>query len=205
MKCIDHLQGNCSSSVPVGAVGFADSVERSNHQSCSSSSSSIHTETGGSNGNDIHSESPDNVPGSCSLQTHTSRLLGVSADAGWCQHAHLPGVGSLLPAWRQIAHLLAPLCHQVLPQSFNLERCCASNWKKINHACKKRFPLALPSLCKDSDSLRRHMDSKLRCRPLGCCRGACRQVCESPYFCMAPAAAARAQLCTRRRPHLACM
>ena len=50
---------------------------------------------------------------SSSLRSDESRPLGITADAAWREHAHLAGVGSLLPAWRQIAQLLAPLCHQV--------------------------------------------------------------------------------------------
>ena len=44
-----------------------------------------------------------------------SGQLGDVANAAWQCPAALPGVGLLLPTWRQIAMLLAPCLHQVRP------------------------------------------------------------------------------------------
>ncbi len=43
------------------------------------------------------------------------RVLGRSLAAAWHEQPGLPGIGYLLPAWRDVATLLAPLVHQVPP------------------------------------------------------------------------------------------
>ena len=95
--------------IPVGVVGYLDSVARSeNHSSSSTSSSSSRSTAGNERPCGAVSEAPPH-------QMHESRALGISINATQCEHAHLAGAGSLLPAWRQVAEILAPLCHQVLP------------------------------------------------------------------------------------------
>ena len=42
-----------------------------------------------------------------------SGLLGAAVDGALREPAVLDGTGALLPAWRHIARLIAPLCHQV--------------------------------------------------------------------------------------------
>lgn len=44
-------------------------------------------------------------------------LLGWHANAAAAEAAALPRVGPLLPAWRQVAHVLAPLFHPVSPSN----------------------------------------------------------------------------------------
>ncbi|BDA49160.1 Peroxisomal biogenesis factor 6 [Coccomyxa sp. Obi] len=93
------LKGSCSSTIPVGVVGFLDSVAGSEDHSSSSNTAGSERPRG------AVSETPP-------LQVHESRSLGISIDATQQERAHLAGVGSLLPAWRQVAEILAPLCHQ---------------------------------------------------------------------------------------------
>ena len=40
--------------------------------------------------------------------------LGHAVDAAGREPAVLDGVGALLPAWREVARLIAPMCHQVM-------------------------------------------------------------------------------------------
>lgn len=42
-------------------------------------------------------------------------VLGRSLAAAWHSQPRLPGINYLLPAWRGIATILAPLVHQVIP------------------------------------------------------------------------------------------
>ena len=49
------------------------------------------------------------------VKISASGQLGDVANAAWQCPATLPGVGLLLPTWRQIAMLLAPCLHQVCP------------------------------------------------------------------------------------------
>ncbi len=87
----------------MGAVGFLVSVAGSEVHSSNSSS------TAGSEG------PPSATSDAAPVQMHESRSLGISIDATQHEHAHLAGVGLLLPAWRQVADILAPLCHRVPP------------------------------------------------------------------------------------------
>ncbi|KAK9866056.1 hypothetical protein WJX84_008383 [Apatococcus fuscideae] len=74
-----HMEGTCSSPLPVGAEFFKDA---------NSSKESSSTCTGG------------------------GAILGRSLAAAWHTQPCLPGLPYLLPAWRDIATILAPLVHQ---------------------------------------------------------------------------------------------
>lgn len=41
------------------------------------------------------------------------QFLGAAVDGALREPATLEGTGALLPAWRHIARLIAPICHQV--------------------------------------------------------------------------------------------
>lgn len=85
------LQGTCAGKVPVGAAaGLAASgrlIESTAVIRCS--------------GKDTRTSAAGNT------------FLGIHPLAVLQEHPHLAGVGTLQPAWRRIAQLFAPLCHQV--------------------------------------------------------------------------------------------
>ena len=59
---------------------------------------------------------------SCDAERNITRagdgqVLGESLAAAWQSSPCLPGLASLLPAWREVAALLAPLVHHVHTQS----------------------------------------------------------------------------------------
>jgi hypothetical protein len=96
---MDMLQGLTSGALPVGAGAYT----AASAASCSG-------------------PQPDDSgsPQAASPEALALHMLGWSANAAGSgkatRSAALPGVGPLLPAWRELAHILAPLFHTVCNQ-----------------------------------------------------------------------------------------
>ncbi|CAK0786225.1 hypothetical protein CVIRNUC_009438 [Coccomyxa viridis] len=80
------MRGNCSASIPLGLHPIAEDrhlLARGAHEN-----------------------------GNASAASRSGGMLGRSASAAYESSARLPGTGILLPAWRQLAQLLAALNHE---------------------------------------------------------------------------------------------
>ena len=83
-------------------------------------------------------------------------MLGRSASAAYEPSARLPGTGILLPAWRQLAQLLAALIHEV-PS-------CHLGW----HACLHLYTEWLLALHHQAASCTWGESMNIHCEPAQC-------------------------------------
>ena len=109
--CCMGLQGSAPSAIPVGAEAYSTtSTLQPSHRTNGHADSSSPTDgeaacNGSMTGESGTSTAVPDAPAAASL--------GRAVDAAGCEPAMLEGVGALLPAWREVARLIAPMCHQV--------------------------------------------------------------------------------------------
>ncbi|CAD7703056.1 unnamed protein product [Ostreobium quekettii] len=92
------LQGGaCNSAVPVGLKGYSLAEECLSH-----SADTVEAE---------EAKGSTQMPAGPLLQPQSVKSLGWAANASWHVEPHLSGTGPVLPVWRQVAALVAPLVH----------------------------------------------------------------------------------------------
>ena len=101
------LQGSCPCSLPVGAEAYHSGGQHQGRNRTDSSDGSSAVPIANGNGADMN--------GSVDEAKHIidAGFLGAAVDGALRKPAVLEGVGTLMPAWRHIAQLVAPLCHHV--------------------------------------------------------------------------------------------
>ena len=110
------LQGSSASGIPVGAEAYSMTTHPQQVPSTPGRADSASRTEGQASCNGSTTGTACSEPGALMDSPSPSAAPEPPAEPGGHEHepARLEGVGALLPAWREVAGLIAPMCHQVM-------------------------------------------------------------------------------------------